>query len=207
MRAKEIVAMADCKLANGQTLSAEDIERECAEYESGTWDGRLDCIPVGPAAIADEPLVTVTVKFPASMIAAVDERSSDRFDYIRRAVAAAIFADACEMAAEWLQGECEYRAIHDEPFPKQTFGNQPKNGGKVVIVAVNADKGTVRKVNASRAAEMLGVTKGRVSQMVKANQLEAFRDGGTVWVTLDSIEARLVEKPKAGRPAKAQATA
>ena len=43
---------------------------------------------------------------------------------------------------------------------------------------------------------MLGVTKGRVSQMVKANQLEAFRDGGTVWVTLDSIEARLAEKPK-----------
>ena len=74
-------------------------------------------------------------------------------------------------------------------------------------VAVNADKDTVRKVNASRAAEMLGVTKGRVSQMVKANQLEAFRDGGTVWVTLDSIEARLAEKPKAGRPAKAQATA
>ena len=33
--------------------------------------------------------------------------------------------------------------------------------------------------------------------MVKANQLEAFRDGGTVWVTLDSIEARLAEKPKA----------
>ena len=63
------------------------------------------------------------------------------------------------MAAEWLQGECEYQAIHDEPFPKQTFGNQPKNGGKVVIVAVNADKGTVRKVNASRAAETLGVTK------------------------------------------------
>lgn len=31
--------------------------------------------------------------------------------------------------------------------------------------------------------------------------------GGTVWVTLDSIEARLAEKPKAGRPAKAQATA
>lgn len=169
--------MADYKLANGQTLSAEDIERECAEYESGTWDGRLDCIPVGPAAIADEPLVTVTVKFPASMIAAADERGSDRFDYIRRAVAAAIFADACEIAAEWLQVECEYRAIHDEPFPKQTFGNQPKNGGKVVIVAINADKDTVRKVNASRAAEMLGVTKGRVSQMVKANQLEAFRDG------------------------------
>lgn len=82
--------MAEYKLANGQTLSAKDIERECEEYESGTWEGRLDRIHVGPAAIADEPLVTVTVKFPASMIAAVDERSSNRSDYIRRAVAAAI---------------------------------------------------------------------------------------------------------------------
>lgn len=94
--------MADCKLANGQTLSAEDIERECAEYESGTWDGRLDCIPVGPAAIADEPLVTVTVKFPASMIAAVDERSSDRFDYIRRAVRQPFLP----MPVKWLQNGC-----------------------------------------------------------------------------------------------------
>lgn len=117
------------------------------------------------------------------------------------------FADACEMAADWLQVECEHRAMHEETFPKQTFGNEPKNGGKVVIVAVNADKDTVRKVKASRAAELLGVTKGRVSQMVKANQLEAFKDGGTVWVTLDSIETRLAERPKAGRPAKTQVTA
>lgn len=95
--------MADCKLANGQTLSAEDIERECAEYESGTWDGRLDCIPVGPAAIADEPLVTVTVKFPASMIAAVDERSSDRFSTTS---AGQLRQPFLPMPVKWLQNGC-----------------------------------------------------------------------------------------------------
>ena len=45
----------------------------------------------------------------------------------------ATFADACEMAAEWLQVECEYRAIHDEPFPKQTFGNLPKMAVKLLL--------------------------------------------------------------------------
>lgn len=82
--------MADYKLANGGVLTTDDIEQECAEYENGTWEGRLDRIHVGPAAVSDEPLVTVTVKFPASMIAAVDAQTSNRSDYIRRAVAAAI---------------------------------------------------------------------------------------------------------------------
>lgn len=113
------------------------------------------------------------------------------------------FAEACGMAAEWLQIECEERAMHGLPFPEPTFGNEPKNGGKTVIVAVSAGKGTVRKVRAARAAEMLGVTRGRVSQMVSAGQLESFREGGTVWVTADSVEARLAERPKAGRPRKA----
>ena len=82
--------MAEYKLANGTVLTSDDIEKECTEYEQGTWEGKLDRIHVGPAAIADEPLVAVTVKFPASMIAAVDAQTSNRSDYIRRAVAAAI---------------------------------------------------------------------------------------------------------------------
>lgn len=32
----------DCRvLADGGTITDEDIERECAEYESGTWEGHL----------------------------------------------------------------------------------------------------------------------------------------------------------------------
>ena len=112
------------------------------------------------------------------------------------------FAEACEMAADWLQTECEHRAMHDEPFPKATFGNAPKNGGTVVVIAVKASKDTVRRLSPSEAARMLGVTPGRVTQMVAANKLEAFELNGRKWITLDSVEARLHEAPKAGRPKK-----
>lgn len=77
--------MAEYKLANGGTITTEDIERECAEYERH-MGGKLDRIHVGLAAVSEEPLVTVTVKFLASMVAAIDERSTNRSDYIRRAV-------------------------------------------------------------------------------------------------------------------------
>ena len=29
------------RLANGSAITDEDIERECAEYESGSWEGNL----------------------------------------------------------------------------------------------------------------------------------------------------------------------
>lgn len=112
------------------------------------------------------------------------------------------FEQACEMAAEWLQAECEQRALHDEAFPPQTFGNAPRNGGKTVIVAVNAGRETIAKVRASRAAEMLGVTRGRVSQMVSAGLLDSWKEDGTVWVTRASVQARLKDAPKPGRPKK-----
>ncbi len=111
------------------------------------------------------------------------------------------FENACEMAAEWLQSECEQRSMRGETFPAQSFGNCAKNGGRTVIVAVNAGKETIAKVRASRAAEMLGVTRGRVSQMVSAGLLDSWREDGIVWVTKSSIQARLDDAPKPGRPA------
>lgn len=82
--------MAEYKLANGGVLTDEDIERICAEFEGETWSGRLERIHQGPAAVSDEPLVTVTVKFPRSMVAAIDGKTKNRSDFIRKAVAAAL---------------------------------------------------------------------------------------------------------------------
>lgn len=82
--------MTEYELANGYTLTDEEIEKRAAEYESGTWEGRLESIHAGRAPISDEPLVTVAVKFPASMVAAIDSRTDNRSDYIRRAVAATL---------------------------------------------------------------------------------------------------------------------
>lgn len=82
--------MTQYKLANGGILTDEEIEREAEEYEAGAWEGRLERIHVGRPSGQDEPLVAVTVKFPASMIREMDRRSPSRSDYIRKAVAAAL---------------------------------------------------------------------------------------------------------------------
>lgn len=79
--------MATYRLADGRTVSDEDLVRDAREWESGAWRGTLKGIHVGPAPISNEALVTVTVKFPRSMVAAIDAQSSNRSDYIRRAVA------------------------------------------------------------------------------------------------------------------------
>ena len=82
--------MTDYELDNGYTLTDEEIEERAGEYESGDWEGRLEAIHAGRAPISDEPLVTVAVKFPASMVKAIDEKTDNRSDYIRRAVAATL---------------------------------------------------------------------------------------------------------------------
>lgn len=110
--------------------------------------------------------------------------------------------EACVMAADWLRIMCEDAAIHDYELPEPTFGNEPLNGGRVLLVGIEAGLETVRKVGASEAARMLGVTPGRVTQMIEACLLEGWREGHRTWVTLDSVEARLAENPGAGRPRK-----
>lgn len=78
--------MTEYKLADGSVLTDEDIERESVEFEQETWTGRLEHIHVRSGVVADEPLVAVTVRFPASMMVAIDRKTGDRSDFIRRAV-------------------------------------------------------------------------------------------------------------------------
>ena len=82
--------MSEYKLANGTAITDADIDQLCAEFESESWAGRLDRIHHGPAAISDEQLITVAVKFPKSMVKAIDDRTKNRSDFIRKAVAASL---------------------------------------------------------------------------------------------------------------------
>lgn len=111
--------------------------------------------------------------------------------------------EASEMAADWLKGEIEHRMMSGGDIPEATFGNDPQHGGRVAIVAVSADLDSIETVAASDAAEMLGVSRPRVSQMLASGMLEGYRKGRATFVTLDSIKARLSENPRAGRPRKA----
>lgn len=85
--------MAEYRLRGGAVLTDEDFERMAAEAERGEYPGSPGAWvvrPQGRPASDGEPLVNVTVRFPRSMVAAVDARGGSRSDFIRRAVAAAL---------------------------------------------------------------------------------------------------------------------
>lgn len=112
------------------------------------------------------------------------------------------YAEAAKMAADWLKTEIEYRLMNDEPIPEATLGNEPQEGGRVLIVAVDASLEGINTVSAKDAAGLLGVSQARVSQMIKEGRLVGYRKGRDVLVTMDSIKAQVANKPKVGRPRK-----
>jgi predicted RNase H-like HicB family nuclease len=106
------------------------------------------------------------------------------------------------MAADWLRIDIEHRLMHGMPVPKATFGNCPQEGGNIMIVSIEASLAALDVIPAYLAAERLGVSRARVSQMITAGLLEGFKKGRDTYVTNSSIKARLKEAPKAGRPRK-----
>lgn len=113
------------------------------------------------------------------------------------------FKEVCEMAGDWLKMEVEHCLMYDLPMPEATFGNKPKHAdGQNIIVVVQLEKENIPRYTFAEAARQLGVTRGRVSQMVDACLLETFELDGRKWVTKYSVDARLAERPKAGRPRK-----
>jgi len=114
-------------------------------------------------------------------------------------------ADACESAADVLRELARDALMGGRDLPASTFGHDPANGGMNVVVSVEASLDAVRKVSATEAARRLGVGRSRVTARLDSGLLDGWRDGRNTWVTVDSIEARLVDKPKPGRPKKSTA--
>lgn len=110
------------------------------------------------------------------------------------------YAEASAMAADWLRTEIEQRLMRSEPIPEATLGNEPQNHGRILLVAVEVNLKDINTVSAKDAANLLGISKSRVSQMLKSGQLAGYREGRDTFVTLDSIKARIASSPSAGRP-------
>ena len=80
--------------------------------------------------------------------------------------------------------------------------------GEVVYVYANIATTELSEpsVTASEAAKRLGVTPGRVSQLISAGKLKASRAGSTTFVTERSIDEYAASPRKAGRPQKVPVT-
>lgn len=115
--------------------------------------------------------------------------------------------DAVHMAAEWLKLSAEDALMRGVGLPGGAVGNKPEHGGRIIAVAIDADLSRVPAVNAAEAAARLGVSSARVAQLCRSGLLESWKVGSTRMVSLESIAARLKDRPGAGRPRRADATA
>lgn len=113
------------------------------------------------------------------------------------------YEEAIEMAADALTTSVAALLKFGDPIPSPTYGHKAPRGGKVITLSFEAGKSDIiDAVSPSEAAEMLGVSRGRVSQMIKSGQLIAHKTGTDTYVDLSSINERIASTPKSGRPLK-----
>lgn len=110
-------------------------------------------------------------------------------------------ADAVEMAVEWLKLHALYALAQGRELPETGLGHEARRGGRVIAVAVEADRSEIPAMTAAEAARKLGVSTARVSQLCRAGELDSWRIGATRMVSRESVEYRLRMKPLPGRPA------
>lgn len=111
--------------------------------------------------------------------------------------------DAVASAADYLVCMVDDHLMGGVDLPAPDFGHEPLNGGKIIAIAVSRELGDIPAVTAADAARMLGVSSARVSQLIGAGLLDSWRDGTKRMVSKASVEARLADSPKAGRPKEA----
>lgn len=109
-------------------------------------------------------------------------------------------SEASESAADLLREIVLDSLVSHVPLPKPTFGNKLQHEGTRLVVSVEASLANVPKLSAAQAADLLGVTRSRVSAMISSRLLDGWRDGRNTWVTRASVEARLADPRPAGRP-------
>ena len=117
------------------------------------------------------------------------------------------FEEAVAMAADWLRMMALDALLHGRELGSAGLGNEPREGGRMVAVAVEADVSDAPAMTAAQAAQALGVSTARVAQMCAAGQLASWKVGATRMVACESVEERLAEAPRAGRPRRELATA
>lgn len=114
------------------------------------------------------------------------------------------FNDAVNMAADALKCFVGVMLYEGKVIPEPTERPCPE-GWKSVFISFEIDEENNEWkpcVSAAEAARRLGVTRGRVSRLLRAGILEGSNDWGNIFVTEESIERRLASNPKPGRPRK-----
>ncbi|HIW77064.1 MULTISPECIES: type II toxin-antitoxin system HicB family antitoxin [Gordonibacter] len=114
--------------------------------------------------------------------------------------------EAAFMAADAMKTYVASLLMDGRRLPKATFGADVEDGGLAIAVFFETDENYIvsgEVMSAAQASRELGVSPGRVTHMIDAGILEGYREGRRTYVTVESVERRKADDPKAGRPKKA----
>lgn len=98
--------------------------------------------------------------------------------------------ECLEMAADLLTSEIQHRLMHKDNLPEPTIDNSPQYEGEIYSLAIDTGIGAIPRMLKSEAARTLGISQGRVTQLVKSGKLETFSYQGREYVTKASVDAR-----------------
>lgn len=114
------------------------------------------------------------------------------------------FEDAVFMAADAARTWVASALAHGEEVPPYRRADAPEGSERLCVFFESDPSWLVDGpvVSAAQAARELGVSAGRVTHMLDAGLLDGYRQGRRTYVSERSIQARLAEAPKAGRPRK-----
>ena len=90
--------------------------------------------------------------------------------------------ECLEMAADWLKATAEHYLMHNLNMPAPTIDNHPVYGGKIYSIALDTDLGSIARLSKAQAARELGVSPGRITQLINAGMLETFVYKGKEYV-------------------------
>lgn len=110
-------------------------------------------------------------------------------------------AEACTEASGCLQLLVAEYVARGDALPESVFSDSPQ----VILTGIVTSEFVAETecLTVTEAAEYLGVTKGRISQLVKSGQLDTKEFHGRPMVTIESLNHRRKDQPGAGRPRKA----
>ena len=112
------------------------------------------------------------------------------------------FTEAAAMGADAAKSYVASLLAHQDTVPEPQRHACPE-GSESVLIFFETDPSyliTGDVISAAEAARRLSLSAGRVSHMINAGILDGYRQGRRTWVSEKSVEARLQETVRAGRP-------